>query len=212
MVQSHWLAQNEGIMLQTKILVVDDEPDLMSLLEGWLQEEGYVVFAAGSGEEALRLFFQHRPDLSITDLRMPGMNGFQLITRIRELSDGHILVLTALGGEDQMIQGLELGADDYLVKPVSKNLLLTRVRTVLRRPSSGGEAMEGYSDDHLSLNFLTREVWLHGRLLNLGPTEFRLLAFLTSNNSRVVGHQELLDRVWGHDGGSLDSLKWYIHL
>ena len=198
-------------MASTKVLLVDDEPDLLSLLRDWLEEDGYEVFSTTDGGEALRLFFQHRPALSITDLRMPGMDGFQLITRIRELSDGHVLVLTALGGEEHVVRGLDLGADEYLVKPVSRRAFLARVRSILRRAVAPSEEQPtAYSDAYLSLNFLTHEVKLRGKPLHMRPTEFRLLAVLAQNSDRVVGHQELLDRAWGDQAGSPDSLKWYV--
>jgi len=197
-------------MSPTRVLVVDDEPDLVTILAEWLEEDGYEVYSATSGGDALRLFFQHRPTLSIADLRMPGMDGFQLITRIREMSDGHILVLTALGGEEHVIRGLELGADEYLVKPVSKRVFLARVRSLLRRATPPQEGPSGYSDAFLKLSFLTHEIEVRGQSLHLRPTEFRLLSFLVQNSDRVVRHQEVLDRVWGDQGGSMDSLKWYI--
>ena len=120
-------------MEQAKILVADDESDFLGLLSDWLLEEGYDVYSATDGGAALRLYFQHRPDLSVTDLRMPGLNGFELIGRIREMSDSHVLVLSALGDEDHVVRGLELGADDYMVKPVTKRAFLMRVRSMLRR-------------------------------------------------------------------------------
>ena len=195
----------------TKVLVVDDEPDLVSLLQEWLEGEGYEVYCAYNGKDALRLLFQHRPSLCVTDLRMAGMDGFELISRIREISDVHVLVLSAMGGEDQMVRGLELGADEYLVKPVSKRLFLARVRSLLRRATnSEGSVPDGYSDNYLTINFLTHQVRVLDKDLHLRPTEFRLLTVLTRNCDRVIRHQELLDLVWGDMAGSLDSLKWYI--
>ena len=198
-------------MSMPKVLVVDDEADLVFLLQGWLEQEGYEVYSASSGEEALKLFYQHKPDLSITDLRMPGMDGFQLISRIREMSDVHVLVFSALGSEENVIRGLELGADEYLVKPVSKRVFLARVRSLLRRAApAGGTAPDGYVDACLTLNFLTHEVQVRGEPLHLRPTEFRLLAYLAQNSDRVLSHPEILNRVWGDEEGSLASLKWYI--
>lgn len=195
-----------------KILVVDDEPNLALLLREWLEEEGYQVCCAMDGSEALKLFFQHQPALSVVDLLMPGIDGFHLIARIREISDSYILVLTGLGNDEYVIRGLNLGADEYLVKPVSRRAFLARVRALLRRAvSSNDEAPSGYSDASLSLNFLTREVRVRENSLYLRPTEFRLLSYLCLNRDRVIEHQELLDHVWGEGIGSLDSLKWYIH-
>ena len=198
-------------MPQLKVLVVEDEVDLADLLRDWLQDDGFEAYAATDAAEALRLFFQHHPDLTITDLRMPGMDGFELISRIREMSDAHVLVLTALDSEEYMIRGLGLGADEYLVKPVSRRALLARVRALLRRAGPVEESPSGYSDTSVKLNFLTHEGQIRDQPLNLRPTEFRLLAFLCKNGDRVVSQEEILNRVWGDQVGSPDSLKWYIH-
>ena len=197
-------------MSTIKVLVADDEPDLASMLTEWLEEDGYEVCCALDGTSALRMFFEHKPALSIMDLRMPGMDGFQVISRIREMSDSHVLILSALGGEEHVVRGLELGADEYLVKPVSKREFLARVRSILRRINPLGNQSSGYADSVISLNFLAHEVAVRGTSIHLRPTEFRLLACLARNNDRVLSHEELLDRVWGEQGGSLDSLKWYI--
>lgn len=198
-------------MGQPRILLVDDEPNLMGLLQEWLEAEEYEVHCARDGGEALPMFFNLRPDLSVTDLRMPGMDGFQLIQRIREISsDSHLVVLSALGNEENVVRGLELGADEYMVKPVSKRVFLAKVRSLLRRATAADQDFCAYSDSALSLNFLTYEVVANGRPLSLRPTAFRLLSFLVQNHHRVVGYQELLDRVWGDEAGSLDSLKWHI--
>ena len=198
-------------MASPKVLVVDDEPDLALLLQEWLEEEGYQAYRATDGPEALRLFFEHHPALSIVDLRMPGMDGFELIGRIREVSEAHILVLTAVDSDDSVIRGLGLGADEYLVKPVSKRVFAARVGALLRRATSPEEVLSGYSDAALSMNFSTHEAQFHGQALNLRPTEFRLLAFHCQHRDRVVRHQQLLGGVWSYEEGSQDSLKWYIH-
>jgi two-component system KDP operon response regulator KdpE len=198
-------------MPRSTILIVDDEPELVELLQDWLQEEGFDVHSATDSAEGLRLFFQLHPVLTITDLRMPGMDGFQLISRIREMSDSHVLVVTALEGEEYMIRGLGLGADDFLVKPVSKLTLLAKVRALLRRAPATEEAATGYVDNRVSLNYLTHEAEVRGQPMDFTPTEFKLLAYLCTNQDRVASHQEILDKVWGDPYGSLDSLKWYIH-
>ena len=198
-------------MSPAKVLVVDDEANLALLLHEWLEEEGYEVYSATDGWQALRLFFEHRPALSIIDLLMPGMDGFELIGRIREVSEAHILVLTAVGSDDYIARGLGLGADEYLVKPVSRKAFGARVRALLRRAAPPEEPLTGYSDALLSLSFSTHEAKLRGEPLDLRPTEFRLLAFLCQNSDRVILHQQLLEGVWSYDEGSQDSLKWYIH-
>ncbi len=197
-------------MAPTKVLVVDDEPGLVSLLKMWLESDGYEVHTAADGREALRQFFEHRPALSVTDLRMPDMDGFELITRIREVSEGGVLVLSALDAEDQMVRGLELGADEYLVKPMTRRVFLANVRALLRRIAPQQDDPGTYSDRFLTLNHHTHEAQVRGQPIHLRPTEFRLIAYLAQNRGRVISHQELLDGVWGNQGGSLYSLKWYI--
>lgn len=197
-------------MSSAKILVVDDEPGIRSLLEEWLEGAGHEVCTAANGSDALQLFCEHLPTLTVTDLRMPGMDGFHLIQRIREISNAYVLAFTALGSEEHTIRGLELGADEYLVKPVRKREFIARVSSLLRRATPPEEVPARYSDDQLSLNLLTHEASIRGLTLNLRPTEFRLISYLALNNDRVIEHQELLDRVWGDQAGSLDSLKWYI--
>ena len=197
-------------MAGARVLVIDDEPDMVSVLREWLEGDGHQVFSSTDGGEALRMFYRHRPDLCITDLTMPGMDGFQLISRIRDMSDCPVVIYTVLGTEDNLIRGLELGADEYLVKPVSTSVLLARVRSLLRRSSRPVEAPTMYSDDHLVLNFRTREVRVQDRQVRLRPTEFRLLALLVQNSHRVVPYQEILNEVWKGQGGSRDSLKSYV--
>ena len=197
-------------MSSAKILVVDDEPGIRALLEQWLESDGHEVYTAADGWDALQSFCQHLPTLTIVDLRMPGMDGFRLIRHIREISDAYVLILTTLSSEENLIRGLELGADEYVVKGITKREFLVRVGALLRRAAPPSEVLTSYSDSLLNLNLLTHEATICSQPLKLRPTEFRLLAFLALNNDRVVSHQELLDRVWSDQGGSLDSLKWYI--
>ncbi len=196
--------------MSSKILVVDDEPEMLALLNEWLEEDGHDVATASNGWDALEIFVDRKPALTITDLRMPGMDGFQLIRRIREISNTHVIALTAMGGEEHTVMGFDLGADEYLVKPISKRVFLARVRSMLRRAVPDEEIALKYEDSILALDFRSHEAHVKGEPLHLRPTEFKLLAFLVQNSDRVLSHQELLDRVWGDQLGSLDSLKWYI--
>jgi len=188
-------------MFAEKILVVDDEPDHLALVQRWLEDDGYEVHTAVNGWDGLEAMVQHRPDLTITDICMPRMDGFQLIKRIREISDGHVLALTRLGDEEDVIHGLELGADEYLHKPISKRMFLVRVRSILRRAETPDEVPAEYTDECLSMNFLTHVAQLHGESLSLRPTEFRLLSYLARNNNTVICHEDLLDQVWGIERG-----------
>ena len=194
----------------TKVLVVDGERHTPPLHQEWLERDGYEVYSATDGREALRLFGEHRPTLSITGLRMPGMHGFQLIKRIREMSDVPVLVLTSLTNEEYMVRGLEMGADEYIVKPVSEEVFLARVGSLLRRVTPVDEVPSVYSDAFLTMSFSTHEVIVRGQSIHLTPTEFRLLGYLVRQSHRVVTHEELLSDVWGDRSGSLESLKWYV--
>ncbi len=197
-------------MSDAKILVVDDEPDHLAIVQRWLEDDGYEVVTAANGWDGLEMLAEHRPDLTITDIRMPQMDGFQLIKRIREVSDGHVMALTRMGDEEDVMHGLELGADDYLSKPISKRMFLVRVRTMLRRASTPEEIPTDYTDSCMSLSFLTHQASLHGDALSLRPLEFLLLSYLARNHERVVGHEEILDNVWGVEEGSKDNLRWFI--
>lgn len=193
------------------ILVMDDEPEVVEILREWLEEAGYTVYGTTTGAEGLRLFFDHRPDLTVVDIRMPGMDGFQVIARLRELSERTVLVLSALADEQSIVRGLNLGADEYLVKPVSQNVFLARVASLIRR-SRPAQAEEPavYADPVVEIQFDTRMVRVRAEEVHLRPLEFRLLSLLVSNHQRMLAYEEILDRVWGAGEGSLDSLKWHI--
>ena len=197
-------------MADSKILIVEDDADFQALIQSWLEEEGYEVHTAANGWEGLQVFAEVRPHLTITDVRMPAMDGFQLISRIREISDAHVLALTAMGDTESTVRGLELGADEYLVKPIPKREFLVRVRSLLRRAKPPGEVPVEYRDSVLMLGLLAHDVSCRGEPLHLRPTEYRLLTYLVLNRDRVLDHEELLDNVWGDRGGSLDSLKWHV--
>ena len=197
-------------MAGTKLLIVDDEADFQALVQSWLEDDGYEVYSAANGWEGLQMFAEIRPQLIITDVRMPAMDGFQLISRIREISDAHVLALTAMGDTENTIRGLELGADDYLVKPIAKREFLARVRSLVRRSTPLGEVPVNYEDSVITMDLLTHEASCRGEPIHMRPTEYRLLTYLVLNSHRVLSHQELLDKVWGDQGGSIDSLKWHI--
>ena len=197
-------------MSEPKVLIVDDEADFQALVQSWLEDDGYEVYTAANGWEGLQIFAEIRPQLTITDVRMPAMDGFQLISRIREISDAHVLALTAMGDLENTVRGLELGADEYLVKPVPKREFLARVRSLVRRAKPPGEVPVRYEDSVITMDLLTHDASCRGEPLHMRPTEYRLLTYLALNKDRVVSHQDILDNVWGDQGGSLDSLKWHI--
>ena len=195
----------------TKVLLVDDEPEVLELLNACCEEASYETLTASNGKDALRFFYQHRPDIVITDIRMPSMDGFDLCRRIREISEAPIIILSALGSEEEKVNGLEIGADDYLVKPVGTKELIARVEAALRRAQLPPVESKGvYSDSALTIHLDSHEVFLEGKKVDLTPKEMRLLVFLTQRPGRVVSVPDLLSGVWGSAHYSEESVKWHI--
>jgi two-component system, OmpR family, alkaline phosphatase synthesis response regulator PhoP len=198
-------------MDKPKVLIVDDEAALVELLREWLEKGEYEVFSAPDGLSGLREFFKHQPDLSIIDVAMPGLNGFELSQRIREVSQTPIIILTAKGQELDKVRGLNLGADEYLVKPVGRQELLARVGALLRRVNMmPPETAGNYSDSVIRIDFAKHEVFVRDNKIELTPTEFRLLAYLVQHPDQVLTLQQIWDRIWGWSGGSLENVKWHI--
>ena len=198
----------------TKILVVDDDPALLPLIEYTFAKEGYEVYCAGDGKQALREFFAHHPDLVILDVMMPRMDGWETCRRIREVSEAPIIMLTARGEEEDIIQGLEYGADDYLTKPFSIKVLLAHARAVLRRaalPPLGEQEATTYADDYLTMDLKERRVTVDGELIKLTPTEYRLLAYLVQNAGRSLTSRQILENVWGWEyQDDVDYVRVYV--
>ena len=203
-------------MAEKKILVVDDEPTFVRLVSKTLTHKGYEVLTAGDGQEALRLMFAHQPDLVLLDVVMPKMDGWQTCSRIREMSDVPIVILTGRQkSETDIVRGLDYGADDYLIKPVGSRELVARVRAILRRaelPSSLEAKKEiTYSDAFLTVNITERKVIVDGERVRLTPTEFKLFALLLENAGRVLTHKQLLEKVWGWEYvDDIDHVRIYI--
>jgi len=197
-----------------KIIVVDDDSAFVRLVRQVLAKEGYEVLAAGSGEEGLRLLFAHRPDMVLLDVVLPGLNGWQTCSRIRDISDVPIIMLTAHEKtEDDIVRGLDYGADEYVIKPVGSKELVGRVRAVLRRAElpSSREAGVTYSDGFLTVDIAQRKVMLNEEWVRLTPIEFRLLALLIQNAGRILTHRQLLERIWGWEYiDDLDYVRIYI--
>jgi DNA-binding response OmpR family regulator len=197
----------------TEILIVDDDEKLARLVQLFLSQHGYEVHTALSGLEGLQLAYDLHPDLVVLDIMMPGMDGWVVCSRLRDVSDVPIIMLTAKDGERNVVDGLEAGADDYVVKPFSMAELLARVRALLRRSSqnSGIEGMTVFSNGEFVVNFSKREVIVRSHSVNLTPTEFELLACLVKNEGRVLPHKVLLQQVWGDEYiGETQYLKLYI--
>ena len=199
---------------EVKVLVVDDEPNIVELLTVSLKFQGFDVHSANSGNEALRIAREINPDAYIMDVMMPGMDGFELLGKLRsEGLDGPVLYLTAKDSVDQRIHGLTIGADDYVTKPFSLEEVITRLRVILRRGSAtedqDGSATMSYAD--LTLNDDTHEVTKGGEIVELSPTEFNLLRYLMQNREVVLSKAKILDNVWHYDfGGDGNVVESYI--
>lgn len=208
------MAQTRGINNGSRILVVDDDPAIPDLLTTILKPQGYVVYPAWDGQEGLKHAYELHPDLVILDVSMPGMDGWEVCTRLRELSDVPILMLTARAAESDMLRGFVAGADDYVRKPFSKAELEARIRALLRRKRSGTACSQihHYTDHILNIDLETQVVEREGKLLDLSSTEYSLLACLVRNMGKTVSHRQLLREVWGCDYGKLSSsLTLYIY-
>lgn len=185
-----------------KVLIVDDEQVIREALAHKLRAENFEVVLCGDGLEGLRAFHATKPDLVILDIVMPeGMDGLTLCRRIREVADTPVLMLSAQAvTEESIIEGLQAGADEYLIKPVRMGEFIARVRALLRRAQvMSAESDQGYNDGHLSIDLHRRHVHVGGRKIHLTPTEFKLLAVLLENSGRVVNQRDLLEQVWGQE-------------
>lgn len=184
-----------------KILAVDDEQRMVRFIQLNLEQDGFEVVTAYNGKEALEQVRTQLPDLILLDVMMPDINGFDVLKKIREVNSVPVIMLTAKGEEDDRIQGLELGADDYITKPFSPRELVSRIRAVLRRTKSfkDDQVDQINVDDRLTIDFSRREVWVEGEKVDLRPTEYRLLYHLVQNAGWVNTHEQLLSKVWGFE-------------
>lgn len=184
-----------------RILVVDDEERMVRFIRLNLEHDGFQVTEAFNGTQALNKIRSSMPDLILLDVMMPDLDGFEVLKMIREISTVPVIMLTAKGEEEDRVRGLELGADDYITKPFSPRELVSRVRAVLRRTEMASGTTHGLIevDEHLKLDFDRREVWLDGELVQLRPTEYRLLYHLVQNAGWVIPHDQLLAKVWGYE-------------
>ena len=200
--------------MTSKILIVDDEPDILELVQTRLEMAGYETVTAENGEEALKSFFADRAHLALIDLEMPGMDGFELCERIRQMSDVPILFLTAFGSETHRVKGRQVGADDYIVKPFSKNELVARVEANLRRASMQSIQRDEqiYADPVLTIDHSAHLVTVRGNEISLSPLEYRLLTALLKHPGQVLSHTQLLNLAWGPNSAetSTDSVRLYI--
>jgi two-component system KDP operon response regulator KdpE len=180
-----------------KVLVVDDEPQMLRALGAGLRGNGFTVALAATGEEALDQLPLLRPDVVLLDLTLPGIDGLEVVRQLREWSNVPIIVLSARGDERDKVRALDLGADDYLTKPFGMQELLARIRVALRHSGATAASEPVFRDGALTIDFARRLVTLRGAEVHLTPTEYDLLRELTANAGKVLTHQLLLGRVWG---------------
>ncbi|MBT3363588.1 MAG: response regulator transcription factor [Chloroflexi bacterium] len=183
------------------VLAVDDDVRLLRLMQRILEIEGHKVLRASSGEEALDIFFdEETPDLVLLDVMMSGIDGFTTCQRIREFSQVPVIIVTAKGNEDEKVEGLNAGADDYITKPFSSKELVARVKAVLRRTKFWEDQTEpAFTCDDLTIDYTQHSVSIDKQDITLTATEYRLLAFLAHNAGRVVTPDQILEKVWGAD-------------
>ena len=187
-------------MAAEKILVVDDDVNICELLRLYLEKEGYSVIIANDGQAAIKMFREENPALILLDIMLPKLDGWQVCREIRKISDARIIMLTAKGEVFDRVLGLELGADDYVVKPFDAKEVIARIKAVLRR--SAGSAPEEVKEVHydkLSINLTNYELKVNGVHINTPPKEMELIYHLAKNPNRVFTRDQLLDEVWGFD-------------
>lgn len=188
-------------MPNEKILVVDDDTNICELLRLYLEKEGYVVKIVNDGVSAINAFKQENPDLTLLDIMIPKLDGWQVCREIRKFSDKPIIMLTANGETFDKVLGLELGADDYVTKPFDTKEVVARIKAVLRRtaPASDTSDVKEVNYDKLSINLTNYEMKVNGVSVDTPPKELELIYHLASNPNRVFTRDQLLDKVWGFD-------------
>ncbi len=196
--------------MTTSILIVDDEPRYLRLMEANLITEGYRVLQATNGQEAVDVVVEKHPDLVFLDIMMPVLDGFGALERIREFSNIPIIMVTARGSENDRVRGLDLGADDYIVKPFSATEVLARARAVLRRAQvSGGDFQQSiFTHGNLRIDFARAEVYRGDKMIFLSATEYRLLLQFAHNLGSVLTSEQLLMDVWGPEYRDDKEILW----
>ncbi len=198
--------------MSARILLVDDDVSLCNAIENTLASAGYQSTIAYTAEDGLQLALNQPPDLILLDIMVPASGGWEVCRRIREQSDVPIIFLTALGNTENIVYGLEVGADDYMVKPFEDAELLARIKAHLRRTQGGNAQRLVFGKDEIILDLRARVVTVQGKQVDLTPREYELLVTLATQAGRVVPAPELADRAWGmKDDAATENLKPYIH-
>ncbi len=200
--------------MSSKILIVDDDTTLAKTIQQLLNNKGYTTCIAYTAEDGLRLALAERPDLVLLDVMVPHMGGWEVCRQLRAVSEVPVIFLTALGQSEQVVQGLESGADDYMVKPFVTEELLARIKAHLRRQKGSGQEGEQLvvANGRLRIDLSQQQVFLDGNLIELTPREYGLLVALAKQAGRVIPSADLAQKAWGiNDSYAQDNLKPYIH-
>jgi DNA-binding response OmpR family regulator len=201
----------EARMSTARVLIVEDDDDVRLMVRAAIERAGMEVVEARDGREGLRRFYETEPGVVVLDIRMPELDGWQVLERIRELSDTPILVLSANDSELDTVRGLREGADDYLTKPFGRQELIARIEALLRRAASDGRPVEVLADGLLEIDLPQRRVTILDREVALTPTEFKLLTAFARSPDRVLSRDQLIAAVWGDAGArSPDQVKLYV--
>jgi two-component system KDP operon response regulator KdpE len=196
--------------MKTKILLVDDDQNFSSLLSRFLQQSNFEVLAANSGPAGLRLAYNEHPDLVLLDVMMPGMDGWEVCARLREMSDVPVIMLTAKAAEADKLRGFQLGVDDYVTKPFSFVELVARIEAVLGRSLKERKETGYIAHGEIVLDMQKYQARLGGRSLELTPTEFRLLEVLVRRKGKVASEADLIREVWGPGRSDPALVRRYI--
>ena len=195
------MRKNNKTLPNARILVIDDEQSILNLVIAYLRPEGYEVYTALDGPSGLKAARAYKPDLIVLDIMLPGMDGIELLSRLRRESDVYVILLTAKTEETDKIVGLSVGADDYVSKPFSPRELSARIKAALRRLQSGGGFQDGsvLAFRHIRIDAGSRQVWVDDQLVELTTIEFDLLRTLAEQRGKVLSREKLLESVWGYD-------------
>lgn len=189
-------------MSEAKILVIDDEQSILNLVTAYLRPEGYEVYIATDGLSGLQSALKLKPDIVVLDVMLPGMDGMEVLSRLRRESDVYVIMLTARTEETDKIVGLSLGADDYVTKPFSPRELVARIKSSLRRIRGGNESVKGaevLAYEHIRIDTGRRQVWVDETLIDMTAIEFDLLKTLAEHQGMVLSRNQLLEKVWGYE-------------
>lgn len=202
----------ETMEKEVTVLIVEDDKYISNFICMTLKQEGYRYIKTTTGREAISLSYANNPDVIILDLGLPDMDGSQVIEHIRSYSEKPIIVVSARQEEAEKIKALDLGADDYVVKPFYMGELLARIRVAIRKTkNTDTEMMESFERDYLKIDFIKRIVYIDNKEVHMTPIEYKLLVLFVTNRGKVLTHNQILSKIWGYgEGGDANSLRVFM--